>query len=137
MKKKAPKAKAPVLHSNVIQKVGSWGFLAGVILAIILGISGSLASNGVASLPTITWMTSLLIIVGLIVGFLNVTSNETNQFLFATLVLVVISGLGGNMLGQINAIGTMLKSIFSAILLFVVPATLIVSLKAVVALAKE
>ena len=121
---------------NTVQAVGRWGFLVGVILAILLGISGSLGS-GLASTGTIAWMTTLLVILGIVVGFFNITASEVNQFLFAALVLVVISGLSGNMLGQIAAIGTTLKSIFSALLLFIVPATLVVALKAIIALEKN
>ncbi|MFC1722789.1 hypothetical protein ACFL0V_01490 [Nanoarchaeota archaeon] len=110
---------------NVVQKIGSWTFIVGVIIAIIAGFW-----------PIGTVMTSILIILGLIVGFLNVTGKETNSFLFSALVLVVMSSMGGQLLEAIQFIGPMLKSIFSAMLLFVIPAAVIVSLKAIYALAE-
>ena len=110
---------------NVIQKVGSWAFIIGVIIAIIAGF----------------WqlgpvMASILIIMGLVVGFLNVTGKETNSFLFAALVLAVMSSLGGQLLGDLMYMGAFLQSIFSAIMLFIIPAALIVALKAIYALAE-
>jgi hypothetical protein len=110
---------------NVVQKAGSWAFIVGLIIAIIAGFW-----------PLGTVMTSVLIILGLIVGFLNVTGKETNSFLFATLVLVVMTSMGGQLLGGIQYIGPMLQSIFSAMMLFIIPAALIVGLKAIYALAE-
>ena len=110
---------------NVVQKVGSWAFIVGIIIAIIAGFW---------QLGTV--MTSILIILGLIVGFLNVTGKETNSFLFSALVLVVMSGVAGPLLSDIQYIGLMLQEIFRAMMLFIIPASLIVALKAVYALAE-
>ena len=110
----------------MIQKVGSWAFIIGLIVAIIAGFW---------QLGTV--MTTILIIFGLIVGFLNVTGKETNSFLFSALVLVVMSSMGGQLLGAIQYIGPMLQSIFSAMMLFIIPAGVIVALKAIYALAED
>lgn len=112
-------------HMNVVQKVGSWAFIVGLIVAIIAGFW-----------PIGTTMTTVLIILGLIVGFLNVTGKETNSFLFASLVLVVMTSLGGQLLSSIQFVGPMLQSIFTAMMLFIIPAALIVALKAIYALAE-
>ncbi|MBT7903634.1 hypothetical protein HN587_07260 [Candidatus Woesearchaeota archaeon] len=111
---------------GLMEKIGSWAFIIGVIIAIVAGFF----SIGAV-------MTSILIVLGLIVGFLNVTSNETNNFLFAALVLVVVSGFGGGMLGNVQTVGPYLQRIFAALLTFVVPATVIVALKSIYALAKD
>ena len=112
-------------HVNVVQKVGSWAFIVGLIIAIIAGFW-----------PLGPTMTTVLIVLGLIVGFLNVTGKETNSFLFATLVLVVMTSLGGQLLASIKFVGPMLQSIFTAMMLFIVPAALIVALKAIYTLAE-
>jgi len=112
--------------TNTIQKAGSWAFIVGLIIAIIAGFW-----------PLGTVMTSVLIILGLIVGFLNVTGKETNSFLFSTLVLVVMSSMGGQLLSTIQYIGPMLQSIFSAMMLFIIPAAVVVALKAIYALVKN
>lgn len=110
---------------NAVQKAGSWAFIIGLIIAIIAGFW-----------PIGPVMTSVLIILGLIVGFLNVTGKETNHFLFAALVLVVMTSLGGQMLQSIKYVGPMLQSIFMAMMLFIIPASLIVALKSIYALAE-
>jgi hypothetical protein len=111
---------------NVVQKVGSIAFIIGLIIAIIAGFW-----------PLGAVMTTVLIVLGIIVGFLNVTGKETNSFLFASLVLVVMATQGGQLLSSIQYVGTMLQSIFTAMVLFIVPAALIVALKAIYALAED
>ncbi|MBW2972463.1 hypothetical protein KY359_05495 [Candidatus Woesearchaeota archaeon] len=111
---------------NMVQKVGSWAFIIGLIIAIIAGFW-----------PLGTVMTTILIIMGLIVGFLNVTGKETNSFLFSALVLVVMSSMGGQLLSEIQFVGPMLQNMFSAMMLFIIPASVIVALKAIYALAEN
>lgn len=116
-------------ETDLLAKVGSWAFIIGVILALIVGIFNAGQASPVAI--------SVLILLGLIVGFLNVTGRETTPFLLAALTLVLVSYFGGNVLGQIASIGTYLQSILSAIMTFVIPATIIVALKAIYALAHD
>jgi hypothetical protein len=110
-------------ESNVIQKIGSWAFLIGVIIAIIAGFW---------KLNTI--MTAVLIILGLIVGFLNVTGKETTPFLLATVALVIVTYFGGNVLAPVS---DTLQQILNAIIVFVIPSTIVVALKAIYALASD
>ncbi|MDA1197014.1 MAG: hypothetical protein O2779_03565 [Nanoarchaeota archaeon] len=105
------------------KKLGNYSFTVGVILAIVLG----LVSLGSAT----PWLSSLLVILGLIVGFLNVTGKETKEFLMVATVLIIAAALGGasSTLGGVSYIGAYLSGIFSQILAFVVPATVVVALK--------
>lgn len=114
-----------------IQKIGSWAFIVGVVIAIIAGVV--YASEGALS-PAIV---SILVVLGLIVGFLNVTGKETMSFLAAGVSLILVTYFGGNALGSIVTIGPYLVSVFGAILAFVVAATIIVCLKAIWALAAD
>ena len=111
---------------NMVQRVGSWAFIVGLIIAIIAGFW-----------PLGAVMTTILIIMGLIVGFMNITGKETNSFLFATLVLVVMTSMGGQLLGNIQYVGGLLQNMFSAMMLFIIPAAVIVALKAIYALAEN
>jgi hypothetical protein len=106
-------------------KIGSMAFVIGVIIAIIAGFW-----------PLSAAMTSVLILLGIIVGILNVTAKETTEFLLASVSLVIVTALSGEVIGKIVTVGATLSSIYSAILVFVVPATIIVALKAIYALAK-
>ena len=69
------------------QRVGNYSFIIGVIIAVVLG----LVSLGAAT----PWLASLLVVLGLIVGFLNVTGKETKEFLIVATVLVIAASMGG------------------------------------------
>ncbi|MDD4878438.1 MAG: hypothetical protein PHO02_05385 [Candidatus Nanoarchaeia archaeon] len=111
---------------QTLNKIGAWAFIFGIIAAVFAGLW-----------PLETWLVSTLIVLGLIVGFLNIETHQTNNFLFASLVLVLISSFGGSLLSQVTVIGDTLASIFVAIVSFVTPAAIIVALKAVYEHAKE
>lgn len=114
---------------------GEWAFLAGVALAVIVGLFSSFLGS---SLPMVM---AVLAVLGLVVGFLNVQEKEMNSFLIATIALLlvatswqpivdllaVLTGSGG--VGA--TLGTWITSFMSAVVAFVSPAAFIVALKAV------
>ena len=108
------------------QKIGHYSFIGGVIIAVVLGLVPA-ATLGTAA----AWLASLLVVLGLVVGFLNVTGKETKEFMMVAVVLIIAAFAGGasEKLASVNTIGPYLASIFSQILLFVVPATIVVGLK--------
>jgi hypothetical protein len=110
-------------ESNVVQKIGSWAFVIGVIIAVIAGFW-----------PLSPIVTAVLILLGLIVGFLNVTGKETMPFLMATVSLVIVARFGGDVLVRISPV---LEQIFQAMIVFVIPSTIVVALKAIYALASD
>ena len=112
--------------------VGRWSFIIGVILAIIIGlIGGMLGELG-------PWLASLLILAGLIVGFLNVSGEDTKDFMIAGIVLIIAAYMGNaaDTLTSIEFIGVYISSVFSSIMAFVVPAMIIVALRDVYELAR-
>lgn len=109
---------------NTVQRIGAWAFILGVILAIIIGLFGT----GQAWVST--W-TSILVLLGLIVGLLNVTARETMNYLLAAAVLVIVAGFGVQQLGSVAVVGQYLSGILGALMSFVIPATIVVSLKQV------
>ena len=113
------------------KKIGNYSFIGGVVLAIILGLPIALGAAAI-------WLSSLLVLLGLIVGFLNVAGKDTKEFLIIATILVLVSyaGSAGAILGSVQVIGMYLQGIFNSIMAFVVPATIIVGLKAVYVLAK-
>lgn len=106
--------------------MGAWAFLIGILLAIIFGfISGG---------PALIW---ILVIIGLIVGLLNVADSEAQTFLIAGAILVIVSYFGSNVLETIKIANiTFLQNILQNILMLFVPATIIVALKSVFSIAK-
>jgi uncharacterized membrane protein len=103
--------------------VGSWAFLIGVIIAIILGIFGILNS---------TWVT-VLVIIGLVVGLLNVGDSESEPFLLSGIALIIASSLGQ---AAVSSVPVLLRILQSLLLIFV-PATIIVALRNVFSLARH
>lgn len=109
-----------------LQAVGSWAFLLGVVVAIITGALLPDRSN-----PTVT---SFLVLLGTIVGLLNITQKETTSFLLASVSLVLVTALGGSVVGGVVSVGMYLGAMLDSILVFVVPATIVVALKTIFAL---
>jgi len=109
------------------QTVGGWAFLIGLIVAVILGALGYTGNNIVAI---------ILLALGVLVGLLNIADRETQPFLLAGTVLVVVSSLGTGSIQNIEGLDW-LVNIFNALMLLFTPATIVVALKSVFTLAKE
>lgn len=103
-----------------LTRIGHWAFILGIIIAVLAGFAE------VAYLPTI------LFVLGLIVGFLNITERESTSFLVATIALMVI-GVAGLQLGTLT---DLLVQILNNFLSFISAAALIVALKQVITLAR-
>lgn len=118
---------------------GAWAFLIGVILAIVIGIVTVLIP-----IPALTNYSAeiygILVILGIIIGFWNVpTGRDSQTFLISGTILVIVSKFGmesvtGSLIGI--GIGDLVSSVFGALLVLFVPATIIVALKSVFSIAK-
>lgn len=108
-------------------------FVAGVVIACLLGVFGSTEMLA----PYKGTLTSILVLAGLVVGFFNISKKETNNFLLATVSLVIVSGFGGTVLGKIDLVGPYLLGTFDALMAFIIPAVVVAALKAVIAIAKD
>ena len=104
--------------------LGVWAFLIGVIIAIIVSFLGVSVIEGI-------WAV-ILVIIGLVIGILNVTNKEIKTFLLAAVSLVIVSSFGASSMAAIPYIGEILK----ALLVLFVPATVVVALKALFAVSK-
>ena len=113
--------------------VGAYAFLIGVVLAVIFGMfNDSLEQAG-------GLFYSALVVIGLIVGFMNVGDKDSSTFLLASLSLVIVGALGLEPLKYIalnNYVVQSLANVLSSLLLLFVPATIVVALKTVFAMAK-
>ena len=105
------------------RKIGSWAFMIGIVLAILAGLMPAMQT------PTVTWV---LVILGLIVGFLNITERETVEFLVAAVALLIVGSAG-----SLPALGTIILSVLENIVAFVAPAALVVAIKSIYSLAQE
>jgi hypothetical protein len=80
----AETAKKPDSSKKLFGYIGLLAFFAGMILAIVGGI-GYHDNSGI---------TLALVIMGIVVGFLNITGKEVLPLLIAAIALIVISGTG-------------------------------------------
>jgi hypothetical protein len=108
--------------------LGSWSFLIGLVLAVLLGLgfTGAYQSQ-------MLWAVFLL---GIVVGLLNITHGESSAFLRSGTVLVLVSFLGVQV-GIFEGVAVMISNILKGILTLFVPATIIVALRAVFGLARN
>ncbi|MDO8516503.1 MAG: hypothetical protein Q7S33_00095 [Nanoarchaeota archaeon] len=113
--------------------ISAWSFFIGVILAIVIGVFNKYLGE------TSGLIYGILVFLGFIVGFLIVGDKESMSFLFASVSLVIVSGFGHSTLlfnSNISPILSYLSEILSALLVMLVPATIIVAIKTVFSIAE-
>jgi len=109
-----------------INKIGEWAFLAGVMIALLLGLFKGEVTGTFAT---------VLVVLGIIVGILNIAEKETTPYLIATIALLVAGSTGLGTLPFADKVN--LSAMLQNIVLFVAPAAVIVALKTIVTLGKK
>ncbi|MBN2477906.1 hypothetical protein JXB01_01310 [Candidatus Micrarchaeota archaeon] len=118
-------------------KYGHYLFLAGVLLALLVGAFSSFLGDYTAS------AFGILALLGLLVGFLNISENEVVPFLVSAIAIVSASAAISSALAPLSVIPGMDQIIppvvgfVSAIAFFVAPAAAIVALRTVWSLAQS
>jgi hypothetical protein len=95
--------------------IGKWAFIIGLVIAVLAGL-----------LFQPSWAIWVLAILGVIVGFLNISAEETRGFLLASIALT----LSATALNQIPVVGTALSLVLPFVVAFVSGAMIVVALKA-------
>ncbi|MFH1511301.1 MAG: hypothetical protein ABIF10_06420 [Candidatus Woesearchaeota archaeon] len=117
------------MAKNMMAKVGVYAFMAGLILAVLIALFA--ASNPPA------WGFLVLAVMGLIVGFLNVSDKEVQMFLIATIGFMVSLSVMGTMIDKL-AFGWKAVSVFFGLVsVFIAPTALVVAIKALFNLARD
>lgn len=114
--------------------IGLGAFLAGIILAIVGGAINKDSANIVLT----------LVIVGILVGVLNITGKEVLPLLIAAIALIVVGsvGAGGStgVFGPLNEFGgeagTRINLIVANLAKFMAPAAVISAFRAILAVAR-
>ena len=103
---------------RILSVIGFWAFIVGLVIAVVCGII----------LPQNPAIIIVLIILGLIIGFLNITAKETMLFLLATIALIVV----GNVFAPLTmlGIGKILGSMLGYVATLMAPAAIIAAIKA-------
>ncbi len=102
--------------------VGKWAFIAGVVLAVLAGL-----------ILQASWTLTVLAILGLIVGFLNVSGEETRGFLIAAIALI----LSATAVQSLPLVGGLLTQILSNLVAFLAAAVLVVALRSLFSTVRE
>ena len=97
-----------------IDIIGKWAFIIGLVIAVLAGLFFQ---------PE--WAIWVLAILGVIVGLLNVTAEDTRGFLLAAIALT----LSATALNTIPIVGTGFTVLMSFVVAFVAGATLVVAFK--------
>ena len=114
--------------------IGKALFGIGLILALIMGIGSAMKSEWVSNI----YLMFILIIIGIIVGFKNISTKEVSSFLVGTIALILATAVAN--LTAINEVipyvGTFIQATLANFIVVIGVAAVIVSFKAVYALAK-
>ena len=97
-----------------LDAVGKWALIAGLVLA---GVGGLFFHVG--------WVVWVLAILGVIVGFLNITAEDTQSFLLAAIAFL----LSATALGVIPFIGGLFTNVLAYVAAFVSGAVIVVALR--------
>jgi len=101
--------------------VGKWAFLVGLVIALLASFLGGYA----------TTIAVVLFVLGLVVGFLNISEKDSNKFLLATIAMLtggIASISAVSMLGIVTAY---LNAFLGSFVAFVSAAALVVAIKAI------
>jgi len=118
-----------------MKQLGAWSFIGGVVLALIIGLAAAFMTIDAAMKGIIY---GIMVVLGILVGALNITEKEVTSFVIAALGLA----MGSAALASLGVIigsepGQIITTAFTVFGLFVAGAVFIPSLKAVYAISKS
>lgn len=118
------------------QKIGNYAFLIGIVIALVMGIAG-----GMGILQGLeVYIPLVLVILGLVIGLLNIHDKHVSDFLIATIAVILVGGTAAGLLtlDQVVApLGTICQMVVGYIVALAAPAALVVGLKQIFNLAKD
>jgi hypothetical protein len=106
-------------------KLGRWAFIIGLVVAILLGF------------VTFSYSSLVLVLLGLVVGFLNVTEKEATNYLVAVIALIVVGIAGLQAFSLWGTFYTWIQAVFSSFVTFASASAVVVAIKVMFENAKE
>ena len=106
--------------------IGKWAFIIGIALAIIAAL--------IEGITVIPYLALILVVLGLLVGFLNVAEKDSVKLLVAIIALL---GIGSATIMVIPAIDAYLQAILENIVAFAGAAGFVVAIKAIIETTKK
>lgn len=107
-----------------MQKIGKWAFVLGTLVSVLSGF--------------VSWDLTVIVLIalGLIVGFLNISEKEAEKFLIAAISLLIIGTASFSVILLNGSAGTT-QAILNNFVSFVSAAALVVALKTVLTLGEN
>lgn len=129
-----------------MEKVARWAFVAVVVIAIVMGlVVGYMANIATLNLydSNVTnanaYITLVLVILGIVVGFISLTTKEVTPFLVVAIALIV-AGLSNIWLllknGTLDLLYYWATEILTYIVAFAAPAAVIIAVRSLLAMEK-
>jgi len=135
-----------------MEEIARWAYIAFLVIAIVMGLAiGYMAYDKRAEVylgdgwndPDVSdyngWITLIMLILGIIIGITSITAKEVTPFLIATIALIVAAA--ANVWLPLGNIHELLfywaDGILRYIVAFAAPAAVIISIKSVLAMAKD
>ena len=115
--------------------MGTLLFSIAAIIAVVMGLGAAMEWCWISQ----PWLIVVLIAIGLIVGFRNITTKEVSSFLIGTVSLILATAVA-NLIAintLIPKVGTFIQASLSNFIVVVGAAAVIVSFKAVYNIAKQ
>ena len=139
--KKYLKSKSTSKNNYKIKKFeydfGRIAFIFGILLSILVGIIIGMNPNTKMNMG-IGIIFSIIFVMGLLVGILNITIKEVNEFLIASITFLVAAGINLYILQiTLPVLWTIISEIYFTLGIFVAPAATVVAIKAMYELAKN
>lgn len=108
----------------MISNVGKWSFIAGLILAVAAGFF------------SIPFVLTILAVLGLIVGFINVTQRKSQEYLIAVIALLIIGSATIQAFTALGSLYGIYTSILTNVVAFVAASGIVVAIKEVLVVNK-
>jgi hypothetical protein len=135
-----------------MEEIARWAYIAFVVIAIVMGLAigymaydkraGYYLGDGWTDSDVSDyngWITLIMLILGIIIGITSITAKEVTPFLIATIALIVAAA--ANVWTPLGNIHELLfywaDGILRYIVAFAAPAAVIISIKSVLAMAKD
>ena len=118
------------------KNAGEYAYLLGLVVAVLAGLA--VAASALAA-STAAWVDLLLVVLGVIVGLMNISEKESTTFLVAAVALVIVgaSGVFMTLDTAVRPLGTLLDAIVGNFALFAAPAAVIAAVKSVHGMASK
>lgn len=103
----------------MISNVGKWSFLAGLIISIVAGFF------------TVPYVMTILAIIGLAVGLMNVAHKRTQEYLIAVIAFLIIGSATMQAFSALGSLYGVYSSILTNMIAFVAASGIVVAVKEV------